>query len=664
MLTTVLNYTHIRNGKKVVKEERSVNGLTNLEKPFQAVAALPQDTPLDLAYSVDLTSTPPAPQITLYSIGGVRLKLTYNLNSLTHEDKNRLDSITWTFNQAGRLCKDLKVYANNQTPDGKTQCEDMASTTDGPVFTAEHSTQGDKETDHTLYWEPKEWNNTLNTTLTTTTHYKAGKDTITGYANGQAVTVDYPKIIQTLAIKTRELGPQAAGQEHRGNDVKMLEQMLWQLGLSPQGAKKGYLATRINENQRSIFTAGSTKESTSLELMLRRLQARGVGAETRFSTSLSKIVQNSTGQLPQDVLQQLKTLWNSYLFAVQKYPDTLALLTDYKDLESWLTKALALWEFGIEGKTNYVPATYKDEHHKKVLHAAGISVTEEYSREKLLKAWALTETHGQWENNYRMVLGGADEEGSIGFNQILHSYRYSKAPCTVHAEVALNHYDPAENLQGFVVHTAAEVRGNKGIKQSCGGAFFYTYASTGRGMKRIYSDSALKGYRQKTPQDIYGAVNTLTTQALSNINRNCQSEDNNSAHCEDAYDTFAKALAFYNGETIVRDWNNGLNGSWPEVLKKTLVTNDASQQDANAGDNLKYCHTCKYSINIRQTFKLPLRQYIWLGGTNTQGQEWCFGYGEEEWLAGKKFDDVSKLAIGSLDNPAVGRINCTTGKDI
>jgi len=34
------------------------------------------------------------------------------------------------------------------------------------------------------------------------------------------------KITQTLAIKTRELCLKALGQEYRGNDVKMLEQVV------------------------------------------------------------------------------------------------------------------------------------------------------------------------------------------------------------------------------------------------------------------------------------------------------------------------------------------------------------------------------------------------------------------------------------------------------
>jgi len=51
-------------------------------------------------------------------------------------------------------------------------------------------------------------------------------NSLTATVNGKETTVDYPKITQTLAIKTRELGPKPAGQEYRGNDVKMLEQVV------------------------------------------------------------------------------------------------------------------------------------------------------------------------------------------------------------------------------------------------------------------------------------------------------------------------------------------------------------------------------------------------------------------------------------------------------
>ena len=45
-------------------------------------------------------------------------------------------------------------------------------------------------------------------------------------------------------------------------------------------------------------------------------------------------------------------------------------------------------------------------------------------------------------------------------------------------------------------------------------------------------------------------------------------------------------------------------------------------------------------------------------------EEWCFAYGEKEWLEGKLFSDLRNKAIGSLDSPAIGRVHCNTGAGI
>lgn len=71
---------------------------------------------------------------------------------------------------------------------------------------------------------------------------------------------------------------------------------------------------------------------------------------------------------------------------------------------------------------------------------------------------------------------------------------------------------------------------------------------------------------------------------------------------------------------------------------------------------------------------LPYRTYIWEGAAEVPENPatpeleykaaWCFAYGEEEWMARKKFDDIKIAAIGSLDEPAQGRINCMTGASL
>ena len=71
---------------------------------------------------------------------------------------------------------------------------------------------------------------------------------------------------------------------------------------------------------------------------------------------------------------------------------------------------------------------------------------------------------------------------------------------------------------------------------------------------------------------------------------------------------------------------------------------------------------------------LPYRRYFWYGGkypsdhATKAGEEWCFEYGEEEWVAGKEFDDVAYEASDKDDKGRpklfTGRVNCSTGEKL
>lgn len=77
-------------------------------------------------------------------------------------------------------------------------------------------------------------------------------------------------------------------------------------------------------------------------------------------------------------------------------------------------------------------------------------------------------------------------------------------------------------------------------------------------------------------------------------------------------------------------------------------------------------------------FEGHLRTYIWVGkyypdkqpdGTPhpQAGQpEWCFAYGEKEWLAGADFESALEKAEGNVARgiPPKGRKNCTTGENL
>lgn len=48
------------------------------------------------------------------------------------------------------------------------------------------------------------------------------------------------------------------------------------------------------------------------------------------------------------------------------------------------------------------------------------------------------------------------------------------------------------------------------------------------------------------------------------------------------------------------------------------------------------------------------------------GTDWCFVYGEREWIDGKKFKNIKLEVIGNaaLEITPKGRVNCTTGAPV
>jgi len=145
---------------------------------------------------------------------------------------------------------------------------------------------------------------------------------------------------------------------------------------------------------------------------------------------------------------------------------------------------------------------------------------------------------------------------------------------------------------------------------------------------------------------------------------------------QDAYEKLAAAITVYNGGKHV---SGRYRRSWPSVLKKL-------DHEIQGGNDVNSCHSCKYSINMRKAIfgTSFLREYIWAGGVTpaiieggageppmipnpapNAGKEWCFAYGEADWLAGLAFVDVANAAspVDEDDDAHIpqGQINCTTG---
>ena len=616
----------------------------------------------------DTTDTEEVKRKLYYTIGGVRLKFNFNLDSLTVQEKNSTPKYSWTFSRAGRSCPSFVQKKDN------SNCTVQAANAEIKDKTI-------------LWWEPNDWASPSSTDVTLKVTFSA-----TSAADGSTVNLPEKKI--RMRLQSRTLKAVADTEDpFNGSDVKMLEQMLWQLGVSPQGSYRGKSGSRIATAKLKKFQAGHVASSQSHELMVRRLQARSKGSGVTLSNTLTNVINHSDGIVGPNTINNLKTIWTDYLLAVQALPNRPTISTatgNDANIATWVENAANIWAEGFtthnaDGSENTtdVPVTYTLTEHNNVLTEAGVTAGADYTMAKFLEAWSLTESHTHWGPNYRMYLGSADEEGSIGFNQIVHKQRYSASPCTVQKRADLNYYHPEDNLKGFVVQTASR---RTHVSVGCGGGFWFAYHSDGQGMRRVYGDGSLKGYRHVAGTG-YGALHRMTT--ATNKNQQCQAASGNPVACEDAYDTLSKAIAFYNGETIVREWPGN---SWPETLKNTVVTTTSSQQNGDAGNGQRYCFSCRYSILVREHFGLPKRQYIWQGGMYPPilmnadgtpqldadgnsiphpqaGQPWCFGYGESEWIGGTTWQSVHDSALdrnpdtGEVQTP-VGRIDCTTGNPI
>ncbi len=135
-------------------------------------------------------------------LGGVRLKYKYPLPEGAVPEK-----FTWTFSGSGRFCNDWGVDAEG--------CE-TKETREGAQYAE-------------VFWEPKEWANDVDSTVTLTGSYRL---------NGKSVDVDEEFKVVSRNLVPIELTPM------KGSDVQMLEEMLWHIGMGPNGSKRGYLAVR------------------------------------------------------------------------------------------------------------------------------------------------------------------------------------------------------------------------------------------------------------------------------------------------------------------------------------------------------------------------------------------------------------------------------------
>jgi|SRR5690554_394696 len=115
---------------------------------------------------------------------------------------------------------------------------------------------------------------------------------------------------------------------------------------------------------------------------------------------------------------------------------------------------------------------------------------------------------------------------------------------------------------------------------------------------------------------------------------------------DDSYELLAKGIGGYNQGAATFSGNQ----SWIDTL---IATSKNSNTVATA---IEYALDILHSAD--KGIALPYRQYIWKGGIYAAdlkdaqgnpdpkaGQDWCFGYGEEEWLNPAKHPVTGKAMV-------------------
>lgn len=568
--------------------------------PIDCTSLNPATKDCEMEAKTDTTDTEEVKRKLYYTIGGVRLKFNFNLDSLTVQEKNSTPKYSWTFSRAGRSCPSFVQKKDN------SNCTVQAANAEIKDKTI-------------LWWEPNDWASPSSTDVTLKVTFSAASA-----ADGSTVNLPEKKI--RMRLQSRTLKAVADTEDpFNGSDVKMLEQMLWQLGMSPS-TEKGTAATRLDTAKRKKFLTGNP----SVGRMVGRFNY------SNYSYVADKVVHGvasittamNTGTVNgQSVIQKLGQHWLHYLMAYQNNSTTSQF--KYSNLASTdVDNAVAVFDGGSFGYSSlYATSTATFTilpTYTATKHTDLTAYKSDFKRSDILKAMASREASGihwgQGSNSHRISVGSGDELGSKGFNQIQNAYTYGTlsgqgnqrlgsycgavtAYTTGGASMA-NHYDPAENLKAK--------------------ALFLTYkqGDCNRGFYLAFAQNSFTAPLDK---------NGLTLKAMKT---GTKIETITSTHTDDTYEILSKGIGAYNQGHTAFDKTD----SWAELL--------VSQSHAGTG---KTAAAMNYALDTLHTVSrgigLPYRQYIWQGGmypanlTDAAGNPdpragtaWCFGYGEQEWL--------------------------------
>lgn len=340
----------------------------------------------------------------------------------------------------------------------------------------------------------------------------------------------------------------------KGSDAEMAQAFLRIMGLS--SGKYGWRGTPID-----VDGAFGSKSETATK----RFQTRDeIGID---------------GKVGPGTRASMKAHWNDYLPVFDKYEGTKTIGNKHRDFGTWV---------GVADKE--LGKLYTDAIAKKV--------DPKVTRRQLLNAWILHESaQGHWGANsisYRVVLGGYDNKGSIGFSQIQNRYRYGTTSKS-QALSKVNLYDPSDNVEAFAIWS-----NTKGL----GEGFYRVFKKTANVVTKKYKDT---DYPRLTAK----------------------------AYTDDEADKLSKGIFAYNASAFKQELRDY---TWPDMLRRTKKADGTAVRKG-----------IQYALEIKQAGGLSLANRTWNWTDQTKGKDgklkdFAFNYSEKQWLAGKTWTVVRDAA--------------------
>ena len=579
-------------------------------------------------------------------LGGVRLEYKYELP----QDAIPTNYV-WTFNTLGRFCAEKWTTSNNCNTTTTRQGQNL----------------------NKVYWEPNEWLSNLNV---------AASVHITYLQDGEQ-----KQLTKNFNIKTRELSANA-NDPMEGTDVAMLEDLLWHIGISPQYGWSGIGAYRIGygtvpdptgntgtprhkyisgyDFQCVIGTVTYQRRIASIEKMVRRFKGLHEYNGTSYDVACAQFLKgvngvpgsqdhiaagdNTDGTVDDTMLQLLKRHHDQYVFVATspQYSsrDVLPVRNNAAEVNQWATAAIAQgWDNNLGNGALYTNA----------VHTTAFS-GDIATRQDLLREWIEHEAGnafwGTSRYNFRMTMGGADEWGSLGFNQILFQAIYGSRRNDCPQLTNRSQYDPVKNAENMTLFMSIPTS-----NPNCPSPLFRALRGIPGNLNRyrvpyVNNDQAalnrprVRGYCREISPTGGCAANDFTAVAEQGQT------------IPDDYEQIVKAIMAYNGGNSTMDTH-------PAIDTDSWIGRLIRQNPTSVGSAFRE----HYSISIRQAANLRRRSYV-LQWTYTQqdfqanqsfnvGDQVCFIYGEDNWHNGQSWQNILRALNGVND---LRYVNCNTGQ--